>query len=493
MRHVVNADEVYHLYANQRNPDGPFTDHARNGSENRSFAGTRAYSYSTVIAEYVAVPKVRKADDREHVVMLKADMFSYSRTTDRHLNEILRAFNGHSRPLFVVPHIDFSSPQEEGRKVEFFGRDLHYHLLNVNYLRQQAVETIKDGYSWKPAKDAVVKWLLYVKLFRLSRHLNDVDKKIYQWWIDNGEETGINKEAAKLCYGPIDPNHVTDDERAVINEMVKASADDLSIVFRSYWGYGKKPEDLGKMDPKPMEYKTVVYRDNEYGYPRPRVETHVTSPVNVRLRAKKLGDSREKWNNAEKHHRYLMSNSEVAEISKLPADVRYNNWKEDGNRKWLQPQSYLRAATDWDVREYFNLGNQTFFKGYGGYGSNFKLCRLNGNDEVITSDGVRIREKEFALYWTRFIRPLWNVRFNKDMYIPLFKLMRYNKSHRISRAYSLDDANMQYGVFKVGCHLLIFDDLADVAHRMGLEPTVLQWKPTCLVAPAKSTEAVNVG
>ena len=70
-------------------------------------------------------------------------------------------------------------------------------------------------------------------------------------------------------------------------------------------------------------------------------------------------------------------------------------------------------------------------------------------------------------------------------------MMRYNKEHQISRAYRIDDADMRYGLFKVGCHILVFDNLADVANRLELEPTKLQWRPACLAAP-KSQEADHV-
>lgn len=485
MRHTVSNAEVYHLYANQRKDD--FEDHARNGQDSCSFQGRDAYSYRAKIATYTDLPKHNKKTEkqRSRAVLIDVEYAEDSSvTTHRHVKLLQDAFSGHNVPVFVVPCIDMNELVTDGPE-KVAELDVVDHIRNMSYLRQIAVNNTGLGHKYNKYDDHCTKlisrWLSYTYVFKLRRLLNDVDKKIYDFWIENGRDSLINRTVAQDLQGPFKSSDLTVAETRVIHEMAKGKADSLTTVFLSYWGKGKEPEELGHQEPLNADvFNKAVYNQNQ----------------------KWLEAAERK---AKQEHRLVVNNTEYAEIKNTPIKERYRKWKETGERKWLEADRSREAGRmrngrydtsvtygeKWPAHSIFDLPKRVFFPalGFGGQ-SQFRVSRVVGNT-VVTSAGVSISGKEFSLYWKRFLRPLWNVRFNESMFQPLFKLMRYNKDHRVSRAYSIDNIDMRYGLFKIGCHIMIFDDLADNAHTLGLESNVLQWRPACISQRERNAEHVQ--
>lgn len=86
MRYVV--PNPYHLWAHEAQA------HARNSTGNRSFEGTDAYSYATVVARIVTNAK----GERAFLITTR----SYSVTTAKHMSEIRQALRGMAN-IFHVP------------------------------------------------------------------------------------------------------------------------------------------------------------------------------------------------------------------------------------------------------------------------------------------------------------------------------------------------------------------------------------------------------
>ncbi len=109
-RYVVN--NPYHLWAHETQS------HARNSSDNRSFRGALAYSYSTVVAS------IQKDKKGNKVYLLTSE--TYSVTTTRQMGEIRSAIPSYCR-VFYVPYVDVAN-------------DMTKHRKNVQWLWEQVSE-----------------------------------------------------------------------------------------------------------------------------------------------------------------------------------------------------------------------------------------------------------------------------------------------------------------------------------------------------------------
>lgn len=175
MRYVV--PNPYHLWAHQAQT------HARNSTGSRSFDGTDAYSYATVVARIVTNAK----GERAFLITTR----TYSVTTARHMSEIHHALRGQSN-IFHVPSLCPNLPPRTGAH-DGFPIQTESHLVNVTAywakiadLAGKAKRARKHGhYAIEHAQRTLTELREYVRFFglkgkqyRVPEDLADIDKTL---------------------------------------------------------------------------------------------------------------------------------------------------------------------------------------------------------------------------------------------------------------------------------------------------------------------------
>lgn len=158
MRYVV--PNPYHLWAHEAQT------HARNSTSNRSFEGTDAYSYHTVVARIVRNAK----GERAFLVATR----SYSVTTAKHMSEIHHALRGQGN-IFNVPNLCPNLPPcpgvHGGRpiQIESHNENVKAYWSKIADLAGKAKRARVNGY-WhtEHAQQTLAELREYVRFFRLK-------------------------------------------------------------------------------------------------------------------------------------------------------------------------------------------------------------------------------------------------------------------------------------------------------------------------------------
>jgi hypothetical protein len=448
MKHVFNRSaEVCHYFANQRDQGDGSADYGRNGSDNCSFHGDTLKSYRTIIAKRF----------NEHGILLVTTI-NYSRTTNGQIDDCLSAFRGHTIQLIRVPT---ANPVYQSQ-----------HLQNFNHLwgvaNRALMECTQSHTKWNSAEliKAYRALFLYASKFGMRRLLSAVDRKI---------ETIINT-AAKPAKSKTKQTKASLPHENDILQRITGDADFFAATLI-----------LGLMG----------IRDN-FGDAAKPIEQHLAeqfqSAIQVHYSTQQcLDEYRESENNLQISFNRRSSDENYKRFSSMTPTQQLQAWK-------THEPGIVGFVTQWPnlgmrVSEVFPNAKQNFgdyrvppktpddYRWANNY-SVIRCVRLSADKQTVeTSGDIQLPVKEFLFFWRTLGTRIHVARHNPGQLLTVMQsVIEISRQRSINRAFTIEAIDRETGNLKIGCHILVWDDLNSLAVELG-EPS-MRWKTLCLPSPS---------